>query len=321
MRPGRAPAAPTSRPVVIGHKPGAQQAQLQVSGIGAPGNLMDSRKKIEVKPSATSAPDNTHKEPAKPENKPETKSESKPEAKNVSAAAPSRPSAIPAAVASKPLRAAPLPTTPATTPVSAPASVKNNSDQLAVADDDDISAPAMFTDSSSWADALADDVQPDDTPAARAANAQPADARRSDTQLAGAQPADAASDTAKNTPPNSEPAASAAAYDPDPANMHIPENKLDEAAIDPEPKQPEPIPYGGSPAQQPSQDDVPPLNEMPVPSLDGQVIVSPHTTEPSGAGKIVALVSAIILFAIVILDILLDAGIINSSAIPHTNFF
>ena len=51
-RPGKAPASPTSRPVVAGHKPKAQAAQASVSGVGAPERpvMMDSKKKIEIKP-------------------------------------------------------------------------------------------------------------------------------------------------------------------------------------------------------------------------------------------------------------------------------
>src|SRR2546421_10049847 len=52
MRPGKAPASPSSRPVVIGHKPEAQEAQASVSGVGEPERrpLLDGRRKIEINP-------------------------------------------------------------------------------------------------------------------------------------------------------------------------------------------------------------------------------------------------------------------------------
>jgi hypothetical protein len=43
-RPGKAPASPTSKPVIVGHKPEAQQAQTSVSGIGAASPLLTKRK-------------------------------------------------------------------------------------------------------------------------------------------------------------------------------------------------------------------------------------------------------------------------------------
>ncbi|HJQ08239.1 MAG TPA: hypothetical protein VJ836_02015 [Candidatus Saccharimonadales bacterium] len=48
-RPGKAPAAPTSRPVVVGHKPAAQLAQTTISGIGAR-PLLNAKQKVAVKP-------------------------------------------------------------------------------------------------------------------------------------------------------------------------------------------------------------------------------------------------------------------------------
>ncbi|HEY5806136.1 MAG TPA: hypothetical protein VIS56_01990 [Candidatus Saccharimonadales bacterium] len=48
-RPGKAPALPTSRPVIMGHKPEAQQAQTAVSGVGEASPLL-SRRKIEIMP-------------------------------------------------------------------------------------------------------------------------------------------------------------------------------------------------------------------------------------------------------------------------------
>lgn len=48
-RPGKTPAAPTSKPVISGHKPEAQAAQITVSGIGEAQPLLN-RRKIEIMP-------------------------------------------------------------------------------------------------------------------------------------------------------------------------------------------------------------------------------------------------------------------------------
>lgn len=47
-RPGKALASPTSRPVIVGHKPEAQQAQIAVSGVGESPLL--GRRKVQISP-------------------------------------------------------------------------------------------------------------------------------------------------------------------------------------------------------------------------------------------------------------------------------
>lgn len=49
-RPGKTPAPPTSRPVIVGHKPAAQAAQASVSGISEASPL-STRRKIQITPS------------------------------------------------------------------------------------------------------------------------------------------------------------------------------------------------------------------------------------------------------------------------------
>ena len=53
-RPGKAPASPTSRPVIMGHKPEAQAAQTAVSGIGEASPLL-AKRKIQVLPAGDPA--------------------------------------------------------------------------------------------------------------------------------------------------------------------------------------------------------------------------------------------------------------------------
>lgn len=57
-RPGKSPAPPTSRPVIMGHKPEAQAAQTAVSGIGEASPLLTKRK-IQVLPPDGSQPAET----------------------------------------------------------------------------------------------------------------------------------------------------------------------------------------------------------------------------------------------------------------------
>ncbi len=106
---------------------------------------------------------------------------------------------------------------------------------------------------------------------------------------------------------------------PKPADVH--EDALTAVAMEPEAPAPpeskvEPAPL---PAPEPASDD--PLLDVIEPSLSHQVVVSPHSKmPPSSAWKLVGLILLIILFIVLILDILLDAGVMTSS-IPHTHFF
>jgi hypothetical protein len=48
MRPGRAPANSTSKPVIVGHKPMVQDPSVTMNGVGDSRALLDSRKKIAI---------------------------------------------------------------------------------------------------------------------------------------------------------------------------------------------------------------------------------------------------------------------------------
>lgn len=50
MRPGKAPASPTSRPVIVGHKAEAQKTQAAVSGIGEAASAATPHSKISIQP-------------------------------------------------------------------------------------------------------------------------------------------------------------------------------------------------------------------------------------------------------------------------------
>lgn len=225
MRPGKAPASPTSRPVIMGHKTSAQATQVRVSGVGAGDgdSLLDSHSKAVVKPSqGADALSTSH----------------------ANAEAP-----VSAVVAST----APVP-----------------------------DMPEMPMPPSVAADLLS---------------------AKSEASVAALQPK-----KGKN--------------EPEPAEKPIDPAKLDEAALDPEPPVPAPAePEKDVPVPHAAVAAEADIHEAAAPNLEGQVVVSHHTTAPSGTGKLVALIVLMLLFGLLVLDILLDAGVVNSSIIPHTNFF
>ena len=226
MRPGKAPASPTSRPVVIGHKPQAQHAQVTVSGIGA---------------------------------------------------APPRE----ALAAHKPV----------------PIQVGNTGDSLA----------APLAEPAKTEDAL---VVP-----------QPAAAHVPETAIVPDTPAPAATPEIaaeqKSEPALVEPALQPAELPAAPAGP----DKL--AAVAMEPDAPAPTPEEISPPKLPIPEvaDDDPVHDVAEPSLKGQVVVSHHSAATEGPGKLIALVVLTVIFLALVLDVLLDAGVISTSVIPHTHFF
>lgn len=50
MRPGRAPANSTSKPVIVSHKPMIQDPSVTMNGVGEPRSLLSSRQKITITP-------------------------------------------------------------------------------------------------------------------------------------------------------------------------------------------------------------------------------------------------------------------------------
>jgi hypothetical protein len=219
MRPGRAPASPTSRPVVIGHKASAQAAQLKVSGIGESKNedgMFDTHKKVEVKPVHDMA-------------------------------------------------------------------ATESAPKVAVVQDEQALDPA---------DAVVDAPAAEDAPALAEAAA--------------------AAETPASTPPSAPGPATATPAEAD---------KFDEAALDPEPAAPAPS-AENRPAPAPlPESEHDPVHDIAPPDLDGQVVVSHHTTEPRGTGRLIGLILLMVFFALVVFNILLDAGVFDISGVPHTNFF
>lgn len=223
MRPGKAPASPTSRPVIAGHKSSAQATQVHVSGIGANGggaSMFDSHKKVEIQPvDGTVSGD--------------------------------------------------------TSPVAAP-------------------APTVKT-----PEATTSEIPEIPMPSSVAAELIPASSKE----------AVDAPNSKKSKDPLEEP------------EKPIDPAKLDDAALDPEPPEPAPAEPEKDVPPTPVETAHDPIHEAAAPNLEGQVVVSHHTTAPKGTGRLVALIALMVLFACLLVDILLDAGVLSSSVIPHTNFF
>jgi hypothetical protein len=245
MAPGKAPAAPTSRPVVIGHKAAAQQSQTTVSGIGEaePRGLLDARHKVAVRPADHPMPFEVPIIPSTPEN--------------------------PAPLAPKPHEH----TDPRPVPTDDP---KTPADESILPAD----AAEFFMDTPSAAAQPAPDSGTAAQPPARTGGTPP-DSHSNDALAALAME--------QETPRPASP-------EPTPATEHPPTTF--------EPLAPDDAMHNAAP-----------------PSLDHQVVVSHHSMASGGTARLIGLTLLAILFAVLILDILLDAGVVSSSGIPHTNLF
>lgn len=113
MRPGKAPASPTSRPVITGHKPAVQESLTGVGGIGDARPLLNPRQKVAVAPTEPEAAEPSKTAAAEPPVAP------------TKGAAPPEPTTAPEPPATTvPVPAEPKPKPPAETapePVAAPA--------------------------------------------------------------------------------------------------------------------------------------------------------------------------------------------------------
>jgi hypothetical protein len=245
MRPGQAPASPTSRPVISSHKPQAQNTQVTVSGIGAP----EPRDNL-----------GSHKMALKPMHNIDI-SESTPKVgapHSVAGPAPAQGLTPPDAAASE-----------------APAAENATLDSL----------PELQADETARAAASVPEVP---VPAAADVPETPAAPEVvPDVRDAGASKPDPLEDVAME-PDTPAPAAA----EPELPKLPIPEVPDDD-----------------------------PVHDSAEPSLKGQVVVSHHSAISEGSGKLVFLIILALVFLLIVVDILLDVGIIPLSGVPHTNFF
>lgn len=248
QRPGKAPAAPTSRPGIVGHKPTAQKAQASVSGVGDSRPLLSHRRKIELLPAGPAEPTQT-----------DEKTDEKPE--KILVIPSTEPHVTPGEVEA-------LATTALATTTTAPEMPKKPTEP-----------------------------QPPAPP-------QPAPPAKPDPE------------------PKPEPK-------PQPTPEPQPQPKTEPEL--PELEQPPQFqPFTMDQPAQPAATDSKQAEQAAQPQ-DGDntttdfepqdLIVVSHHRSPVSAWQVMAIIVLVALIGVVILDLLLDAGILTLPGIPHTNFF
>ncbi|HSX29592.1 MAG TPA: hypothetical protein VLE73_03470 [Candidatus Saccharimonadales bacterium] len=301
MRPGKAPASPTSRPVIANRETGAQKNQVTVSGIGEAAPVAAKPRTIsDVAPTVSA--DQVH-------------------------------AAQVAAAASASLVAAPS-TDPGDVPAGAPpVAVPVNDLPVAVTSS---AAPSVEVTGKPKVTEAPKDPEPKPAPPPDLVpESSAADASRSMTHgktimpLSQAQadqsPADSAVDTSAQTPPPAPTLAAKAPEVPEPAGETPPpvEASTKEAETESAHDEPAEVPEKDDKKQvdakaptEPKQPAVPELHPQDI----QDIVVSHHAT--SVWWHTVLLLLLVVLLAVVALDILLDADIISSpiQGIPYTDF-
>lgn len=325
-RPGKAPASPTSKPVIVGHKPEAQAAQTAVSGIGetSPADTGAStiltRRKIKILPAGDLATEETkapaeapapgapkEEAPTTEEPKPDTKQpkqividEAEKEREKEALAA----AALAAAAVSGPPGLPENPETPENTedgklmvkqkltiqPLSDTESEPEAAEPAAEAPQPEPAAEAGQPVAESEAQAEPESEKPAAT-TPEEQSAEPAAAETTETGM----PADAAAEPAPQ--PEAQDAAAAPAAAPQ-------EGQDVDAAI---------ITDEEAPTTEPDA-DIQPLFD------DSGIVVSTHNHHGKRHGLLVFfLVVLILVLAAVALDVVLDLGLLNLPGVPHTD--
>jgi hypothetical protein len=279
MRPGRAPASPSSRPVVMGHKAQAEASQVSVSGIGeaTPRSLMDSHKKASISSGVASG------NPGSPDM--ESSSGDTPSTAQWSSSTHKTITPLSESKISKDRDAAP----------GAPALPGDQAEKLTDLDDP---GPINLND-----------------PASPKASG---DLNPKTTEDLGLQ-----EDEAKLDEVAAEPEPAAPAPEPEPAQPVAPVQDIapsPAAAVD--------TPATDQPASNPAAANAPSASTAQAEHLlqdltpedmeEEHIVISHHAVH--GVWKAVLAVVIILVLAAVIVDILFDAGIIDSMGIPHTDF-
>lgn len=150
MRPGRAPASSTSKPVIVSHKPMIQDNSVTTNGVGEPRQLMNARLKISVKPAddeGSTPVSVTTPTPSTPQQVPAPVPAPAP-------VAPAERAHVPFATAAEAPAPMPAPAVPST-PVNPPAAENT---PAAVEARDDLVVPQFQADAASHDDPLLDDM-------------------------------------------------------------------------------------------------------------------------------------------------------------------
>lgn len=291
-RPGKAPAPPTSRPVIVGHKPEAQLAQAAVSGVGE-ANPMLARRKIQITPSGEIQSDGS--EPKHDEAAPEEKARDIPEEEKEA------------------LAAAALDAVTGPPDLSDPQEEPEDGSDTEKED-----RPTLFTKPKLV-------IKPPSEE--QGAAAQPADeAEPEPKELVPEEPEirankDAASKGTEELVENGEEQSAAKAEEQSPTegDRQPAPSETEESAAAPTEGAQEPTPAEGEGTEQAEEKKPEPHIE---PLFDEHgTIVSHRSHHRRGHGlKVFALLLVALILAAAILDILLDLEILNLEGIPHTGF-
>jgi len=340
-RPGKAPASPTSRPVIVGHKPLVQDSVASVSGLGAPSEkrqlLSKPKQRIQINPDAVNhtSEDNDQPSGSSPDGpRPgEVVDQEQPAQPSQAEAGQARPPIGEAGQAPETEEALAKTAMDATTQIRVRTPASRRIEPLTVVEpkpeEPEVKpgAPAMLTADSIEEPEPLPKPQPEPKPEP-AAVPEPEPAQPEE-------PAPAAESEPQPEPEQPQPVA-----EPEPESQPEPKQEPKPAVVlapPPEPEsKPEPV---APPAAQPE-----PSKEQSGPQETGTDLVigegdtqSEETAAPepeyttghpivvshhggTSAWKVVLLLLVIVLLAAIAVDILIDGGVLNWP-VPHTNFF
>ncbi|HKU18809.1 MAG TPA: hypothetical protein VJP80_06075 [Candidatus Saccharimonadales bacterium] len=297
MRPGKAAASPTSRPVIVGHKSEAQSAQIAVSGIGERDNLLDPRKKIDLAPSDGGAAESHRADPQQPE---------------LRQSAAAKPAGIATVAALTPANK------PGTQSPPAIESLPETSiDQAVVAVDSETQAASGGM---TPAEGAAE-------PVSSFASSEPAEPDHQLTDMSVAAAGLAGSGLAAQSPALASPTQSS----PVPASSGL-QSAQPSAAQPAQPPLPNALPASGSgrPTSPQPVSHVKPLTAEELAAATAEVadmrlpgeapIIETHPSSGSHLLRNIVLAAILLLLTICVADLLLDAQVITLN-IPHTHFF
>lgn len=276
-RPGKTPVSPTSRPVIVGHKPQVKDPMMSDRDERP---LLDSNKKVTIQPSApaVAAPssDANTASSALASHQSETVAASQ-SGSDRNEAAPTSPATRAAEADQSPARDLPQ----ATPPESGMISGSTGEEAPSAPEVPDAEKPAESSTADSVATIATSSVV-DDVPPPQEDTAEPS--KPVDPVIAGTK------------------------------NSGLIFDDLD-GSDTPDLTKPSPVTSDTTDAPVPAATDA-----DSEPAMSGQAVVS-HHKQSSGAATVLITLFILVLVAGIVVDILLDMGILNVSNIPHTNFF
>jgi hypothetical protein len=291
-RPGKTPVSPTSRPVIVGHKPQVKDPMMSDRDDTRP--LMDSTKKVTIEPGADAAT---------PPTQSSSPNSSLPPTDSDSAVLPLANASLPQVGSRKDVAGGTDGGAPGARNVSEHGGEASMSDRTRTPEDANNAMEGEKPAEPSTADSVAtiatssvvDDVPP---PQEDTAEPKPASSTTTGNTTSGLvfDDLDGSEDTQHNL---TKPTPDSASTDTSPAAHESPSSVL------------------ADPSASPAAGDEQVTEE---PTVSAQAVVSHHKQPNSGAVILITLL-VLLLAAGIVFDILLDMGILNLGNIPHTNFF